>query len=264
MVHHVYMPPNQYWFCTLNNTILFTSMLDSTLLIISMTFDRFYSILRPHKAASFNTVKRAKVTTICIIIFCIIFNIPHLFISSHDGAQCLPYGNNMQYLHTQFYYWLSFNINFALPFVSLLIMNCFIIYSLRHRAIRNISQGHGQIQGQKAKSAESQIYVILLLVTFAFLILTTPGYILFLYIMFADFHRSAVDFAGFYLFYNVAQKAHYTNHGINFFLYVLSGSKFRTDLIKLFKSKAKTARENHVVSNITSNITSMTEVSLSS
>ena len=103
MVHHVYMPPDQYWFCTLNNTILFTSMLCSTLLIISMTFDRFYSIIRPHKAASFNTVKRAKITIICIVLFCIIFNTPHLFISSHDGAQCLPYGNNMQYLHTQFY-----------------------------------------------------------------------------------------------------------------------------------------------------------------
>ena len=39
---------------------------------------------------------------------------------------------------------------------------------------------------------------------------------------------------GFYLYYNVAQKLHYTNHGINFFLYVISGQKFRNDLVRLF------------------------------
>ena len=185
------------------------------------------------------------------------FNIPHLFITSHDGARCLPYGTNMQYLHTQFYYWVSFTINFALPFILLLIMNCVVIYTLRNRSVKNVHQGQGQ--SHKIKSSESQIYVILLLVTFAFLILTTPAYIVFLYIMFADFHRSPNDFAGFYLFYNVAQKAHLTNHGINFFLYVISGGKFRTDLVNLLKCKLK-RKENYDSSDINSP-TSMTEIS---
>ena len=252
MVHHVFMPPNQLWFCTLNTTILFAAILCSTLVIISMTFDRFYSIIRPHKAASFNTIKRAKLTIISIAIFCSIFSIPHLFITSYDGVQCLPYGYNMQYLHTQFYYWLSFNVNFVLPFILLLIMNCFIIYTLRNRTLLNFPQGQGQSEGQKVKSSEIQIYIILLLVTFAFLILTTPAYVFFLYAMFVDFHKSATDFAGFYLFYNVAQKTHYTNHGINFFLYVLSGGKFRSDLVNLFKGKVKKLGNNYGVSSITS------------
>ena len=33
-----------------------------------MTFERFYSIIRPHKAASFNTVKRTKITILIIVI----------------------------------------------------------------------------------------------------------------------------------------------------------------------------------------------------
>ena len=182
------------------------------------------------------------------------FNIPHLFISSHDGSQCLPCGKNMQYLHTQFYYWVSFNINFALPFVLLLIMNCVIIYTLRNRTVKNVYQGRGQSQGQKVKSSESQIYVILLLVTFAFLILSTPAYVFFLYAMFTDFHKSPMEFAGFYLYYNVAQKAQYTNHGINFFLYVLSGRKFRWDLVNLFNCKAKKQEKNAGGSTITSHV----------
>ena len=44
-------------------------------------------------------------------------------------------------------------------------------------------------------------------------------------------------FAGYYLFYHVSQKMLLTNNGINFFLYITSGQKFRTDLLKLFQCK---------------------------
>ena len=53
-----------------------------------------------------------------------------------------------------FYYWLSFVIQFALPFISLLIMNSVIIHTLRNRTIlkkqgqTHISEGQGETQGQ--------------------------------------------------------------------------------------------------------------------
>ena len=214
-----------------------------------MTFERFYSIIKPHKAASFNTVKKAKITIISVVIFSTLYNTPHLFISSEEGKQCVPYGAAMDKPYGQFYYWLSFMVHFAVPFVLLLIMNSFIIHTLRTRSVSNLkaipddtqgqgqSQGQGQGQGQNAKmkSSEKQIYIILLLVTFSFLILTTPSYVLFLYVMFYDYQQSAYSFAGFFLFHNVGQKTYYTNYGINFFLYVISGQKFRTDLVNLFK-----------------------------
>ena len=242
MVHDIFIPPNQYWYCTLAITVLFTSFLCSTLLILSMTFDRFYSIIRPHKAASFNTIKRAKVTIIGIIIFSILYNIPHLFISDHENWQCLPYGKATGKSYGEFYYWFSFVINYALPFMLLLSMNSVIIHKIRRRTLlsykRNISNA---VTGQnsKTKNSEAQIFAILLLVTFGFLILTTPGYLLFLFIMLVNFFASPKIFAGYYLFYNVSQKLHYTNHGINFFLYVISGQKFRSDLMRLFVSKEK-------------------------
>ena len=71
--------------------------------------------------------------------------------------------------------------------------------------------------------------------TFGFLILTSPAYIFFFYQTFYDYEQFPYSFAGFYLYNSVAQKAIYTNSGINFFLYVMSGHKFRTDLVKLFK-----------------------------
>ena len=230
------------------NTVAFTSFLCSTLLLLSMTFDRFYSVIRPHKAASFNTVKRSKITIVCIFIIGVTYNLPHLFISDHENWQCLPYGAAMGQSYGQFYYWMSFVLNYALPFVLLLSMNSVIIHKIRRRAIFTMKRNSTEDHNTHAKSSERQIFGMLLLVTFAFLILTTPGYLLFLFIMVVDFFKTPHLFAGYYLFYSVAQKLHTTNHGINFFLYVISGEKFRTDLLNLLRIKTVVGKPSNAKS----------------
>ena len=252
MAYEIDLPPNHYWSCRLAVTSFFTFTLCSTLFILNMTFDRFYSIIRPHKAASFNTIKRAKITVLFIVAFSFLYNIPHLFISLNKDNQCVPYGK-AKGTPGQFYYWLSFCIHFAFPFISLLTMNCVIIdairksFEIRQRQSgaeqgQNQIRSQGQIRGQ-GKSSETQVYVTLLLVTFAFLILTTPAYVFFLYVQFFDYTKSVHRLAGFHLFYHVAQKLQYTNYGINFFLYVILGAKFRADLSKLFQCYKTTWKE---------------------
>ena len=241
VVHGTNIPPSRYHHCIVANALVFSSILCSNLLILTMTFERFYSIIRPHKAASFNTLKRAKIIIISIVILTVCFNIPHLFISSVNGRQCLPFGAAMGKPYGEFYYWLSFVINYAFPFVLLLTMNSVIIHKIRNRSNfmtkHSGNEGQGQSESKtkvtKMKTSDKQVYAILLLVTFGFLILTTPGYLLFLFIMLVDFRTSPKMFAGYHLFYNIAQQLHFTNHGINFFFYVISGQKFRTDLLKL-------------------------------
>ena len=60
MEHDVYVPPGPKWYCPVVNLLNFSCFLCSTSFILSMTFDRFYSIIMPHKAASFNTVKKLR------------------------------------------------------------------------------------------------------------------------------------------------------------------------------------------------------------
>ena len=237
MAHRMDMPPDHTWSCRVTTTLGFISALSSVLFILSMTFDRFYSIIKPHKAASFNTVERAKISIICIVIFSVLYNIPHLFVTSNRDNICLPYGSASGPIG-RFYYWMSFVIHFAFPFVFLLIMNSVIIHAISKSFKikgRETTGEHGQGQSKGlGKTSETHVYATLLLVTFAFLICTTPAYVFFVFAMFYDYSESAQRFAGFHLFYNVAQKLQYTNYGINFFLYVMSGGKFRTDLMKLF------------------------------
>lgn len=203
-----------------------------------MTFDRFYGIIRPHKSSSFNTVHRAKKTFAFIIVFGIVFNLPHIFFSTNMGYDCVPYGTNIEIILGEIYYWLSFVVNFSFPFVALLIMNSFIIHTVRNRfTTTSINANESRV-----KTSDKQIFMILLLVTFSFLVLTTPSYMLFLFNMIVDFNKSTEYKAGFSLFYTVSQKTWFTNNAINFFLYILSGTKFRNDFLHLFGYKRRQKR----------------------
>ena len=117
LAYGVNFPPSQFWFAAIITTIQLGAVLFSSLLIVSMTFDRFYSIIMPHKAASFNTVKRAKITIVNILIFSIITNIPHLFTTALEGRQSVPFDKVMDQPWGQLFYWFSFVVSFIFPFV---------------------------------------------------------------------------------------------------------------------------------------------------
>ena len=177
----------------------------------------------------------------------ILYNVPHLFTSDHQEWQCLPYGKAMETTVGLFYYWLSFVIQFALPFISLLIMNSVIIHTLRNRSIvkeqgqKHVSEGQRETQGQgqNIKILDNQVYVILPLVTFGFLILTTPAVLVLSSLHGCKLYGITKGICYLLHLWPVLQrKLQFTNHGINFFLYVISSKKFRTDLANVFRIKS--------------------------
>ena len=58
-----------------------------------------------------------------------------------------------------------------------------------------------------------------------------------------------------FMFYHVGEKTYYTNYGINFFLYVMSGHKFRTDLRNLCGKKKGNGPMGALSGNTVSTIT---------
>ena len=169
-MHGSYIPPGPYWYCKLSNSSDFISIMCSTLFILSMTFDRFYSIIKPHKAASFNTIKRAKITVAFIVVISLLYNLPHIFITSNENWDCIPYGVVRGKPLGDFYYWMSLIVHFVLHFILLLIMNSVIIHKLRTRSIATpeITQTHHSQDERsklKTKNSEIQVFAILLLVT---------------------------------------------------------------------------------------------------
>ena len=229
-VHIIDSLPSKFWYCDIWVMLSWMLSLCSTLFILNMTFERFYSIIKPHKAASFNTIKRAKITILGIVCVSIAFNLPHSFVTTRVGFSCIPFGKAGVYVWVKFYYWLSLILNFFLPFVLLLIMNSVIIRTLQRRFL-----AHGRNEGQtsKKRNTEKQIFITLLLVTFGFLVLNAPAYSFFVYTQLYDFRKSPKAYAAYNFFVEIASKAYYTNYGINFFFYVMSGQKFRADLVRL-------------------------------
>ena len=239
------MPPNQDWHCNLVTVILFTCQLCSTFFILIITFERCYSIAVPHKAASFNTVQRAKITIACTTVLMTLYNVPHLFYTTHRGRDCFSYQKGVGLIHVEIYHWLSFFLSFAMPFVFLLIMNSFIIHTLRVRSLglETEIQSHGVGTGRgsnrkksKTKNYERQVCITLLSVTFTFLCLYTPIYVYRLIALVLSYYpATAYSLAILTLYYEIAVKLMYSNYGINFFLYAISGQKFRNDLVYLFR-----------------------------
>ena len=140
----------------------------------------------------------------------------------------------------EMYHWLTNVFNFIFPFPSLLAMNSVIIHTLKKRSKLNISgsgsQNEHDNEHSRSKHSEKQIVSMLLLVTFVFLILNLPVQSAVFYVNFSS-GNTPYYYASLHLFYQVGVNAYYTNHGINFFLYVISGQKFRTDLRNLIIPK---------------------------
>ena len=218
-----------------------------------MTFERVYSIIRPHKAASFNTVKRAWIMIVCIFAFSFSYSIPYLFITGINGRSCIPNTIASDNGFGEFYYWLSEITLFMFPFISLLSMNSVIIHTLRMRSKLKLLETpvEGQTEGQtlKSKQAEKHIFTTLLNITFVFVALNSTTRALVFYLNFCS-ANTPYHYAGLHLFYKIGEKSFYSNHGINFFLYVMSGQKFRKDLKELFVSKNSNKNEMQVSSVI--------------
>ena len=145
---------------------------------------------------------------------------------------------------TKVYSWMTFSVNGLLAFAMLIYINYVIISKVRRSCkmfSSNESQDHGQIQSNAAfskrehnlKYIESQLTIMLLFVTTLFLILLFPKNVRFVYsnIVIRD---TPTKYASFLLFYQVSSWLYFTNNGINFFLYCISGQKFCNDLKEIF------------------------------
>ena len=214
---------------------------NSTFQILAMTIDKYIAIKWPHKATTYSTPRRAKITVLVIYVCVVLYNIPHIFITKLIGDICLGYA--IGGIVTKVYSWFSFVINALMPFVSLIYMNYVIIKKVREsHHMFGVNDGNEQCDsGNRAaqkrqktmKNTEMQLTFMLLLVTTLFLILMIPTYIRFLYTAFTT-RDTPVKYASLMFFYHLSHKLYHTNSGINFFLYCISGRKFRNDLKELF------------------------------
>ena len=153
-----------------------------------MTIDKYIAIKWPHKATAYSASTRVRFTLFGIVIFALIYNIPHLFVASLLREECLSYlvGGTI----TKVYSWVTFLVNGIVPFSMLIYMNYVIVQTVRKSwkmfsidlCKTDIREYLGMETRQRTrKSAMNQLTIMLLLVTILFSILPIPTYIRFIY-----------------------------------------------------------------------------------
>ena len=133
-------------------------------------------------------------------------------------------------------------MNGLIPLSMLIYMNSVIVKTVRNSRhmfkANTATTGTGKVpttnkgmdtRQRAMKSAESQLTIMLLLVTTLFIILLLPIFIRLIYVTFVVI-TSPSEHASSILFFQITYKLLTTNNGINFFLYCISGRKFRNDL----------------------------------
>lgn len=90
-------------------------------------------------------------------------------------------------------------------------------------------------QSSKQQQQERQLTITLTVLSFTFLILTLPNLVRYAIYSYKDYDSSAQTYAIYFLLYHLTNKLYATNNAINFYVYAITGSKFRKDLRKLMK-----------------------------
>ena len=224
------------WECKVAASLHNFSLQSATYQVLAMTLDKYVAIKWPHRAATYSTPRKAKLISMCVFVCAFSYNVPILFVTSLLGGECAAYV--VGGIITRVYSWISFIVNGIIPFSMLIFMNSIIVKTVRKSrkmfrdntatASKDSNQGMDTRQ-RTMKSAENQLTIMLLLVTLLFSILLIPTYIRFIYLTFAV-NDTPAKFAGSMLLFHISYKLYATNSGINFFLYCISGRKFRNDL----------------------------------
>ena len=242
--------PIYEWHVAQCKTVTFLTALvkqNSRYQILAMTIDKYIAIKWPHKAATYSTSKRAKFILIAVLIFSLIYNVRHIFMTSLVGGKCrgYVYGGLIAEVLT----WITFIVNGIIPISMLIYMNFVIIQTVKNsgKMFESTSQlkhkSHTKIEmdkrQRKMKSAESQLTIMLLLVTILYLVLQIPTYIRNIYVKFVT-PDTPSKYVSSILSLMITYALFITSNGINFFLYCISGQKFRQDLKEMFCYNGKT------------------------
>ena len=221
------------WECKVAAFWALFALQNSTFQVLAMTIDKYIAIKWPHRAATYSAPRRARMIAVSLSVCALVYNNPHLYLTHVVDGQCLAYGTGG--VLSKIYSWSSFVLNAIIPFTLLIYMNFVIVKAVKNsREMFGAKTSAGTDQGleirqKNMKSAENQLTIMLLSVTMLFFILLCPTYIRFIYLSFAE-RDTPSQYANSMLFFQISSKLYSTNSGINFFLYCISGRKFRKDL----------------------------------
>ena len=231
------------WTCRVSYFIIDGARCVSAWLLVGISVERCIGITFPYKALSMCTIAKGKLYLICITIIFFGLSAPCLgfYNTWPDVNDAYPGGYiyycirdrasdpGLRYFASHLYSWVQFVSYSAVPFLLLFFINIIIIFKLvQAQRVRKtmqqdtVTSGGGNMMGMTA---------MLISISIAFLVLTFPWCLYMLLASGIDLNdpKQYIFFVHLDPLWALSHALAITNHGCNFYLYCVSGSRFRKD-----------------------------------
>ncbi len=194
--------------------------------IVLMTFDRFCAIVYPHITKMQCTKKKVIQSTCLNILVVSLFYVPLIFITEKAETTSKSFCSKYLYQdwYIQLYSVLQIIIYPAVAVIALFCMNISIIVSLKKSNVTST------MSEETRRGQQRQVTMMLLLVSFTFMLLLLPFEIRNLVLILYKPEKTVAEVAKGVFIFQLTFEMMMFNHVINFYLYLISGSKFRNDL----------------------------------
>ncbi|XP_076435157.1 cysteinyl leukotriene receptor 1-like [Babylonia areolata] len=217
--------------CSLPKFAWNASSISSAWLLVAMTYQRVISVMVPHRVGVLCTVGRGKIVVAVIIVIACALNIQFLFTYGYwpEYGQCQYLE---KYLHIlEAYEWQDL-VSFSMaPFLSLAVGNSILVWQVIKS--KQLSKKMRGSVGQQTTSGTDKVHsmtVTLILTSAAFLVLTLPICTYGVCVQMNYIVVSDNDFGAIIKLLRVVTVMLWiTSCASNFYLYLLSGRKFREE-----------------------------------
>lgn len=220
------------FYCYIGFPIFFLFVICSIWFTVGVTVDRYIQVCWISDAKKMCNTTRALTGLGIIAFLCFIINVPHFatYVPVHisernitdDAYKATEYGAGAGSATYEF--WVHCMFLVLVPWATIFILNMLIIRTIS-KMNRKMSEKRSSEGFSKAKKSEAQLTRILLTVTFTFLVLIALQCITQCFFMLKTGNRRIVSEA-----FSIAKLGVVINSAINFFLYCLSGKRFRKEL----------------------------------
>ena len=223
--------------CKLVLFLLYVSGVQSAWTLVAMTAQRAVCVLLPHRANILCTVGKSKAIVVSMVLFMAAMHTHLLFgfhvVTDEGGKRCTTRKD-----YTPFFYeiwgWADMLIVSLLPWLCLAVSNSLLVWKLRlslREAKLSLGSGQADRINDRKKKATS-ISITLIAVSTAFLVLNFPMS-LYQILSFIYWMNGSVDILRYsrvaYYTYQISFPLWHANGCINFYIYCLTGSKFRRE-----------------------------------
>ncbi|KAL8562141.1 hypothetical protein ACOMHN_041976 [Nucella lapillus] len=212
--------------------------------LICMTVHRAMSVVWPHRVNVLCTRRTVLLMFVAITVFYALLYSHYLIgydvVTLDNGLtyKCSLTTQDYIYFHTNIFVYIELLVYSALPFVILVLANGILTWKLvvsAKTANQNLTEGSSN-QAQIREKAARSVTLTVMVVSLTFLVLTLPSSLNFMINLLVSTGHKKTSQSELFRAYGISiitTLLGHTNHAINFYLYCLTGRRFREEFLKV-------------------------------